>query len=66
MAKKHKLTSVRDVEARLNDGLDRSPEEREKCVVWLTEFMAANQMSLNQLDDLCFTDSNWVFDQIFE
>ena len=59
------LKSVKDVERRLNDGLDRTPEEHEKCVVWLTEFMVANQMNLKELDDLCFKDAAWVFDQIF-
>lgn len=59
------VNSVRDVERRLNDGISRTPEEHEKCIVWLTEFMAANEMSLNELDDLCFEDSGWVFDQIF-
>ena len=61
-----KLETVRDVEARLNDGLDRTPEEREMCVHWLTEYMAANQLTLKQLDELCFADSVWVFEQIFE
>ena len=59
------LETVRDVEVRLNDGLDRTPEEREMCVRWLTEYMAANQLTLKQLDELCFTDSTWVFGQIF-
>lgn len=59
------LKSVKDVERRLNDGFNRTPEEHEKCLIWLTEFMAANQMSLRELDALCFEDSAWVFDQIF-
>lgn len=59
------LETVRDVEVRLNDGLDRTPEEREMCVRWLTEYMEANQLTLKQLDELCFTDSTWVFEQIF-
>lgn len=59
------LETVRDVEVRLNDGLDRTPEEREMCVRWLTEYMAANQLTLKQLDELCFADSTWVFEQIF-
>lgn len=59
------LNSVKDVERRLNDGLKRTEEEREKCILWLTEFMTANQMSLRELDNLCFEDSNWVFEQIF-
>lgn len=59
------IKSVKDVERRLNEGLERTPEEHGKCVVWLTEFMAANQMSLKELDALCFEDANWVFDQIF-
>lgn len=59
------LTSVKEIERRLNDGLNRTPEEHERCYKWLMEFMTANDMSFNELDDLCFTDSNWIFDQIF-
>lgn len=59
------LKSVKDVERRLNEGINRTQEEHEKCVIWLTEFMVANQMSLKDLDDLCFEDPCWVFDQIF-
>ena len=59
------LTCVKDVERRLNEGTERTTDEHEQCVKWLTEFMIANDMSLNELDDLCFEDSVWVFDQIF-
>ena len=59
------ITSVKDVERRLNDGLDRTPEEHEKCYKWLMEFMTANDMSLKELDDLCWSDSDWIFNQIF-
>jgi len=60
-----KLTSVKDVEKRLNDGIKRTETEKQQCVQWLTEFMVANDMSLKELDDLCFEDSTWVFEQIF-
>lgn len=59
------LTCVKDVERRLNEGIERTTEEHEQCMKWLTEFMIANDMSLDELDDLCFEDSVWVFDQIF-
>lgn len=59
------IEEVRKIEERLNDGLDRTPEEHEKCFQWLMEFMVANDMSLNELDDLCWKDSVWIFDQIF-
>ena len=59
------LTCVKDVERRLNEGIERTEEEHNQCVLWLTEFMVANDMSLEELDDLCFEDSSWVFDQIF-
>lgn len=60
------IQSVRDVERRLNEGFDRTCEEKENCIKWLTEFMVANQMTLRELDELCYEDSNWVFDQIFQ
>ena len=59
------IEEVRKIEKRLNDGLDRTPEEHEKCFQWLMEFMIANDMSLRELDELCRKDSVWVFDQIF-
>lgn len=59
------VTNVRDIERRLNDGLNRTSEEHEKCYKWLVEFMGANDMTLKELDDLCWQDSNWVFNQIF-
>ena len=59
------IEEVRKIEKRLNDGLDRTPEEHEKCFQWLMEFMIANDMSLRELDELCWKDSVWVFDQIF-
>lgn len=60
------IQSVKDVERRLNEGIDRTQEEKEKCIKWLTEFMAANQMTIKELDELCYEDSDWVFDQIFQ
>lgn len=57
--------TIDDIVHRLNDGLDRTEEELEKCKKWLLEYQVANDMSLNELDDLCFENSVWVFDQIF-
>ena len=57
--------TIDDIVCRLNDGLDRTEEELEKCKKWLLEFQLANDMSLRELDDLCFEDSNRVFAQIF-
>lgn len=57
--------TIDDVVRRLNDGLDRTEEELEMCKRWLIEYQLANDMSLIELDDLCFEDSVWVFDNIF-
>ena len=57
--------TIDDVVRRLNDGLDRTEDELMKCKQWLLEFQVANQMTLRELDNLCFEDSVWVFDQIF-
>ena len=59
------LNDVKEIERKLNDGLQRTQEEHEKCYKWLVEFMIANDLSLNELNNLCFTDSNWILDQIF-
>lgn len=60
-----KIRSINDIVRRLNDGLDRTEEELMKCKIWLIEFQLANQMSLKELDDLCFESSDWVLDNIF-
>lgn len=62
---RRELKGIDDVVRRLNDGLERTPEELEMCKKWLFEFGLANHMSLKELDDMCFEDSVWVFDQIF-
>lgn len=64
MTNNYELT-IDEVVRRLNDGLERTDEELEQCKKWLLEFQLANDLSLNELDDLCFEDSVWVFDQIF-
>lgn len=60
-----KITSIDDVVRRLNDGLERTAEELDQCKKWLLEYQAANQMTLSELDELCFEDSVWVFDCIY-
>lgn len=60
-----KVLTIDDVVRRLNDGLERTASELERCKKWLLEFQAANQMTLKELDDMCFEDSVWVFDNIF-
>lgn len=64
MTNNYELT-IDEVVRRLNDGLERTDEELEQCKKWLIEYQAANDLTLNELDDLCFEDSVWVFDQIF-
>lgn len=59
------ITKVEEIESHLNEGIKRTEEEHKKCVHWLLEFMAANDMTLEELNDLCFKDSDWVFNQIF-
>lgn len=59
------INSIDDVVRRLNCGIERTQDELNQCKKWLLEFQYANQMSLKQLDDLCFEDSVWGFDQIF-
>lgn len=60
-----KITSIDDVVRRLNQGLERSQEELDLCKKWLLEYQKANNLSLEDLDDLSFEDSTWVFDRVF-
>lgn len=60
------LEQIRYLAQELNEGLERTPEEIEQCVQWLMEYYTANQISYKQLRELCWEDSNWVFQQIFD
>lgn len=51
------INCIDDVVRRLNDGLERTQEELDMCKKWLLEYQVANELSLNELDDLCFEDS---------
>lgn len=57
--------TIDDIVHRLNDGLNRTEKELEMCKRWLLEYQFANDMSLRELDDLCFANSDWIFDNIF-
>ena len=59
------IITIENIVRRLNDGLNRTEEELETCKKWLLEYQLANDMTLKELDNLCFEDSNWVFDNIF-
>jgi len=56
--------TINEVTRRLIDGLDKE-KDFELIKKWLLEYQLANQLTLKELDDLCFEDSNWVFDQIY-
>lgn len=60
-----KVSGIDDVVRRLNDGLDRTDEELRRCKEWLLKHQAETGMTLEELDDMCWKDSGWVFDQIF-
>ena len=55
-----------EVIRRLFDGLQKN--EADWCLArkFLKEHAEKNDMTNEQLDDLCFEDSNWVFDRIYE
>ena len=57
--------TIDDVVRRLNDGLERTQEKLDMCKKWLLEYQIANELSINELDNLCFEDSVWIFDNIF-
>ena len=60
-----RVNSIDDVVRRLNDGLDRSDGELQRCKEWLLKHQLETGMTLKELDDMCWKDSGWVFDQIF-
>ena len=59
-----KELTIDEVVRRLIDGLDKE-KDFQLIKKWLWEFQTANQMSLKELDDLCWKDSIWIFEQIY-
>lgn len=59
------MLTIDDIVCRLNDGLDRTEQELAKCKKSLLEYQHNNNMTLKELDDLCFADSDWIFEYIF-
>lgn len=57
--------TVADVERRLNDGIERSLGERIVARNWLESYIKENNISAEELDDICFEDSTIIFDYIY-
>ena len=57
--------TIDEVVRQLNDGLERTTEELERCKKWLLEYQKENNLTIEQLNNLCWRDSDWVFNQIF-
>ena len=49
----------------LTAGLDYTPDQLQQIRQWLLEYQTANQLTLIQLNELCWEDSDWIFSQIF-
>ena len=49
----------------LLEGLDKKPADYELARKALLEYQAANQMSLRELNELCWKDSTYMFDIIY-
>ncbi len=54
-----------DVIRRLFDGLSKTNMDCTLAHEKLTELLTERNLSIGQLDDLCFADSNAVFDYIY-
>ena len=50
----------------LTVGLDYTPGQLQQISQWLLEYQATNQLTLYQLNELCWEDSDWIFSQIFD
>lgn len=59
------LNTIDDVLNRLCDGLTYSEQDYDTLRHWLLEYQAANQLTLKELDDFCFSDSDWIFNHAF-
>lgn len=54
-----------EIALQLCKGLHKSDEELRQAEKWLTEYGTANDLSLHELNEMCWADSVWFFDQIF-
>ena len=60
-----KQITIDTIVSELTDGLTYTQEQLQQIRKWLIEYQTANQLTLKQLRDLCWEDSVWIFDQIF-
>lgn len=60
------MPEVKKIEKELNAGFYRTPKQRELCRLWLVHHMTANDLTISELRDLVWEDSDWVFSQIFD
>lgn len=60
------VPEIKKIEQELNEGLNRTPRERELCRMWLLYYMTTNDLNLTELREKVWEDSNWVFQQIFD
>jgi hypothetical protein len=59
------VVNIDEIIRRLFDGLDKNKNDWRLAKKILLEYQIANQLSIKELDDLCWEDSAWVFDQIY-
>lgn len=59
------MLTFREIARQLCQGLDKSEKDIDKATQWLAEYATANQLSMNELNEMCWEDSAWFLDQIF-
>lgn len=62
---KFNALTYHEIALQLCDGLNKTPEEIIQTERWLTEYALTKHLSMNELNELCWEDSNWVLNQIF-
>lgn len=59
--------SIERIEQSLNSGFSRTAKERQQCKEWLANYISKHpEVTLRELNEKCWEDSAWVFDQIFD
>lgn len=62
---KDQISNLNEVIRQLTEGLDYTKTQINQIRTWLLEYQTANQLSLHELNELCWKDSCWIFDQVF-
>ena len=58
--------NVGDIVKQLTKGLKLSSDKKIKIKDWLIKYQTANQITTEELEELCYKNPDWIFEKVFD